>query len=133
QSLMGRKPAIPRTQSGDFRESVNALRRTRPEVPSRIPVKGVQSPVPAFGEKNFLNLSGTPSQSLASGGASFLTVMLAQVFEYSALSSNHFSRPLSVRLNRVDRAFRLADAAVDALVRVDDEHIFALVEAVHWT
>src|SRR5215510_129623 len=96
---MRRKPAIPGTQSGDFRESVNALPSSprRPgRYPSRIPNQGPQSPVPEFGEKNFLNLSGTPSQSLASGGASFLTVILAQVFEYSALSSNHFSRPGSV-------------------------------------
>src|SRR6185295_16598793 len=36
-----------------------------------------------------------------------------------------------VRLDRVHGAFRLADAAVDAFVGVDDEHILALVEAVH--
>src|SRR5262249_51024492 len=93
---MGRKPAIPGTHSADFGESVNALPREW-----RLPLAGYpagrpQSPVPEFGEKNFLNLSGTPSQSLASGGGSFLTVILAQVFEYSALSSNHFSRPGSV-------------------------------------
>src|SRR3989441_1494769 len=38
---------------------------------------------------------------------------------------------LGVRLDRVDRAFRLADPAIDAFVRVDDEHVLALVEAVH--
>ena len=37
----------------------------------------------------------------------------------------------SVRFDRVDRAFRLADPAVDAFVRMNDEHILALVEAVH--
>src|SRR2546421_17360 len=36
-----------------------------------------------------------------------------------------------VGLDRVDRAFRLADPAIDAFVRVDDEHVLALVEAVH--
>src|SRR5260370_40181185 len=38
---------------------------------------------------------------------------------------------LSVRLDRLGRAFRLADAAVDALVGVNDQHVGALVEAVH--
>jgi len=40
---------------------------------------------------------------------------------------------LGVWLDRFDRAFGLAHPAVDALVRVDDEHILALVEAVHGT
>jgi len=31
----------------------------------------------------------------------------------------------------VDRALRLAHPAIDAFVRVDDEHVLALVEAVH--
>jgi hypothetical protein len=38
---------------------------------------------------------------------------------------------LRVRLDRVGGAFRLADAAVDAFVRMDDEHVLALVETVH--
>ena len=43
-----------------------------------------------------------------------------------------FLKPrLGVRLDRVDRAFRLAHPAIDAFVRVDDEHVLALVEAVH--
>ena len=40
-------------------------------------------------------------------------------------------RRLGVGLNRLDRAFGLAHPAVDALVRVDDEHVLALVEAIH--
>jgi hypothetical protein len=35
-----------------------------------------------------------------------------------------------VGLDCLGRAFRLADAAIDALVRVDDEHVLALVEAI---
>src|SRR5690606_16480838 len=35
-----------------------------------------------------------------------------------------------VRLNRVNRALRLADAAVDALVRIDRQEVLALVEAI---
>ena len=38
---------------------------------------------------------------------------------------------LSVGLDRFDRAFGLADAAVDAFVGMDDEHVLALVEAIH--
>src|SRR5262249_50204526 len=40
---------------------------------------------------------------------------------------------LGVRLDRVDRTFRLADPAIDAFVGMDDEHVLALVEAVHGT
>src|SRR6185437_14474391 len=36
-----------------------------------------------------------------------------------------------VGLDRVGRAFRLTYAAIDAFVRVDDEHVFAFVKAVH--
>ena len=43
-----------------------------------------------------------------------------------------FLKPrFGVGLDRVDWAFRLAHAAIDAFVRVDDEHILALVETVH--
>src|SRR6476660_9075618 len=38
---------------------------------------------------------------------------------------------LGVELDRVDRALRLAHPAIDAFVRVDDEHVLTLVEAVH--
>jgi len=40
---------------------------------------------------------------------------------------------LGVGLDGVDRAFRLADPTVDALVGMNDEHVLALVEAVHRT
>jgi hypothetical protein len=38
---------------------------------------------------------------------------------------------LRVRLDGVHRAFWLAHPAIDALVRMNDEHILALVETVH--
>jgi hypothetical protein len=38
---------------------------------------------------------------------------------------------LSVGLNRLHGAFRLTDTAIDAFVGMDDQHIFALVEAIH--
>src|SRR5207244_12811176 len=37
---------------------------------------------------------------------------------------------LRVGLDRLDRAFWLADPAVDALVRMNDEHVLAFIEAV---
>jgi hypothetical protein len=40
---------------------------------------------------------------------------------------------LCIGLDRIDRAFRFADAAIDAFVGVDDEHILAFIEAVHRT
>ena len=44
-----------------------------------------QSPVPGSGSNSVI-LPDLPSQSLASSGASFFTVMLGQDFAYSALS-----------------------------------------------
>ena len=41
-----------------------------------------------------------------------------------------FGPGLRIGLDRVNRTFRLTHAAIDALVRVDDQHIFALVEAI---
>src|SRR5688572_11869754 len=49
------------------------------------------SPLPGSSEKTFSNLSGTPFQASASGGAVPLRVMLGHFSEKSALSFNHFS------------------------------------------
>jgi hypothetical protein len=40
---------------------------------------------------------------------------------------------LGVRLNRVNRAFRFANTAIDAFVRVNDEHVLTLIEAINRT
>jgi len=40
---------------------------------------------------------------------------------------------LGVRFDRVNWAFRHADPTIDALVRMDDEHVLAFIEAVHRT
>src|SRR5581483_6090210 len=40
-------------------------------------------------------------------------------------------RALAVRDDRLGGAFRLAHAAIDAFVGVDDQHVLALVEAIH--
>src|SRR5262245_29527837 len=43
-----------------------------------------------------------------------------------------FLKPgFAISLDGVDGAFRFANATVDAFVRMDDEHVLALVEAVH--
>ena len=53
-------------------------------------------------------------------------------FRVFRIQRQPFLKPrLGVGLDRVDRALRLAHPAIDALVRVDDEHVLALVEAVH--
>ena len=39
---------------------------------------------------------------------------------------------LGVRLYGIGWAFRLAHPAINALVRVDDQHVFALIEAIYW-
>jgi hypothetical protein len=53
-------------------------------------------------------------------------------FRVFRIQRQPFLKPrLGVGLDRVDRAFRLADPAIDAFVRVDNEHVLALVEAVH--
>jgi hypothetical protein len=44
-----------------------------------------------------------------------------------------FEAGLRVRFDCVDRAFWLANAAIDAFVGVNDEHVLALIEAVHRT
>ena len=82
-----------------------------------------QSPAPGFGEK-YWSLSGFPSHSLESGGGAFLTIILGQIFGVFRIQRQPFLKfRLGVGLDRVDRAFRLADPAIDAFVRVDDEHL----------
>jgi len=44
-----------------------------------------------------------------------------------------FKSRFRIRLDSVNRAFRLANATIDAFIGMDDEHILALVEAVHGT
>ena len=38
---------------------------------------------------------------------------------------------LGIRLDGIGRAFRLADAAIDAFVRMNHQHVLSLVEAVY--
>ena len=43
-----------------------------------------------------------------------------------------FESRFSVRLYRIDWAFRLTNTAVDAFVGVNDKHVLTLVKAVNW-
>jgi hypothetical protein len=53
-------------------------------------------------------------------------------FRVFRIQRQPFLKPRAgVGLDRIDRTFRLAHPAIDAFVRVDDEHVLALVEAVH--
>src|ERR1700719_204442 len=74
--------------------------RRKPHKPVNAQVKSRhrqgQSPPPGLGVKYFSNLSGTPSNSLASDGGSFLTVIFGHTLAYSAFTDSHFSRPGSV-------------------------------------
>jgi len=88
--------------------------------------------VPGSLEKYFSNLPSTPSNSFASGGWSFFWVMLGQLLAYSGVHLKPFLQPrLGIRLDGVGRTFGFANAAIDAFVRMDDQHVLALVEAVH--
>ena len=58
--------------------------------------------------------------------------ILGHSLAYSVLMLSHFFEArLGVRLDHIDRTFRLANPAIDTLVGMDHEHILALVEAVH--
>jgi hypothetical protein len=55
-------------------------------------------------------------------------------FRVFRIQRQPFLKPrLGVGLDRIDRTFRFAHPAIDAFVRVDDKHVLALVETVHWT
>src|SRR5258707_9817924 len=90
-----------------------------------------QSPAPGFGEK-YWSLFRLPFPLLRVGRGRFFDCNIWPDFRVFRVQRQPCLKPrLGVRLNRVDRAFRHADPAIDAFVRVDDEHVLALVEAVH--
>ena len=73
-----------------------------------------------------------PLPLLGVGWGGFFDRNIWPDFRVFRIQRQPFLKPrLGVRLDRVDRAFRHADPAIDAFVRVDDEHVLALVEAVH--
>ena len=68
--------------------------------------------------------------SLASGSGSFFVTITGHLGVLAIEVNPLLHVRLGVRADRVGGALRLADAAVDALVGVDDE-LLALVDAVH--
>lgn len=61
--------------------------------------------------------------------------LLRQNWPFSRIFSVHFQPCFRLRINvrhdGFNRTFRLTDAAIDTFIRVDDERVFAFVEAVY--
>ncbi len=90
-----------------------------------------QPPSPGASEKYFCNLSVSPSRASASGSGSLRVTITGQAIGILAVELHPlFHVRLGIGADRVGGAFGFAHAAVDALVRVDDQHVLALVEAV---
>jgi hypothetical protein len=88
--------------------------------------------LPRLRRKKFSKLVSPPVELLAVRRRLFLTGYIRPrlgVFSIQLQPKNEVR--LSVRLDCLGRAFRFAHTAIDALVRVNNEHIFALVEAVN--
>ena len=61
-----------------------------------------------------------------------MTVIFGQIFAYLAFSEPFLKLPwVRIGFYGVHRAFRHANTAVNAFVRVDHEHVLALVETIH--
>src|SRR5689334_706519 len=99
-----------------------------------IRVKLGRGSVPRAGvrRKIFLELAVHPVELLGALGRFFL---LSYVPRPLGILRIHFQPLLEpspgTRLDGVGGAFRLAHAAVDALVRMDDQHVLALVETIY--
>src|SRR4029079_6580911 len=78
----------------------------------------VSLPLPVFGIRRWLTLYGDvwPDLSISS-------IDLEPLFEAG----------VSVRFDRIYLAFQLSHTPIDAFVRVDDEHVLTLIEAVDRT
>ncbi len=79
-------------------------------------------------------LPGLPSHSLPSAGPGFFSVITGQFLASSALSLSEVLlvlRHFILGEDGLGRALRLAQRAVDALIRIDHQEVRALVEAVH--
>src|SRR6266700_8292457 len=87
---------------------------------------------PRIGRKMLLELPGNALPGLGIGRRFFLGRDVGPNLREIRVEGQILLKPgLGVRLDRLDRTFRLANAAVDALVGMNDEHVGALVEAVH--
>ena len=79
-------------------------------------------------------LLGLSAHSSASGKGSFISVILGHCSESSALSSRNSAlilRNFILGINSIHRALWLAQCAVNAFIRIDDQHVGAFIETVH--
>src|SRR6516165_10572704 len=82
--------------------------------------------------REVLEFARLPLPLLRVGRGRFFDRNIWPDFRVFRIQRQPFLKPrLGVSFDRVVWAFRLADSAIDAFVRVDDEHVLALVEAVH--
>ena len=118
----------------------------RPEEwPSKLSVGGrrtIRRPeaTPHVGARRRLSQARTPSSLIAPVNCPGLDWVKSKMSACRAFRRSpsrqkavRASRWLAAGRNRLRGALRLADAAIDALVRMDDQHVFAFVEAVHRT
>src|SRR5262245_34185032 len=84
-----------------------------------------------LGGKVFLKLVGHALPILGIGRRRLLGGDVGpDLHELSIEAKEPFQARFRVRLDRLNRAFRFADATVDTLVGMDDEHVLALVETI---
>src|SRR6185437_12655636 len=82
--------------------------------------------------KIFLELAFDPFEFLGIGrGILLLGDIRPALGIFRIHAEPFFQSRLGIRLDRIGRAFRLTHPAIDAFVRVDDEHVLAFVKAVH--
>ena len=73
-----------------------------------------------------------PLPLLRVGRGRFFDLNIWPNFRVFRVQRQPFLKPWSgIRRNGIDGTFRFANATVDAFVGMDDEHVLALVEAVH--
>lgn len=89
------------------------------------------SSLAGIGAKVAFKLAGLAFEAVRIAGGFFLGSDIGPFGGVFAVELHPFKQVLGFRQNGFRRAFRLADATVDAFIRIDDEHILALVETVH--
>ena len=91
-------------------------------------------PFAGIGAEVFSELVGHADKSVGIGRCRLLPRYVGPNFRILAVEVEPlFESRLRIRLDRINRAFRLANTTIDAFVRVDDEHVLTLVEAVYRT
>jgi hypothetical protein len=86
-----------------------------------------------LGRKKLSKFIGSPIEFLGVRGRLSLACYIWPGFGVFSVQLKPKSKVrFGVRLDRFCRAFRFAYAAIDALVGMNNEHIFALVEAINW-